>query len=189
MLALLFRILLRSFRDACISHVKNGIYGAMWVSAMLAAAAATRDIPTIIRSGLAQIPHTSRLHEAVSQVLMWFETGISSEKCFANIHARFDEFVEHDWCHTISNAMIVAASLLYGHGNYGKSICLAVQTGFDTDCNGATVGSVLGMALGTSAIGEEWSQPIHDTLNTAIFGVGTVKISDMAAKTMAHVKV
>lgn len=178
-----------AFRDASISHVKNGIYGAMWVSAMLAAAAATRSMETIIRSGLAQIPHTSRLHEAITQVLDWYNSGVSSKKCFANIHARFDEFVEHDWCHTISNAMIVAASLLYGHGDYGKSICLAVQTGFDTDCNGATVGSVVGMAYGTAAIGKEWSDPIRDTLNTSIFGVGTVKISDMAAKTMAHVKV
>lgn len=177
-----------AFRDACISHVKNGIYGAMWVSAMIATAAVTRNIPVIIRSGLAQIPHTSRLYEAVTDVLGWYETGISCEKCFENIHSRFDEFVEHDWCHTISNAMIVAACLLYGHGDYGKSICLAVQTGFDTDCNGATVGSVLGMAFGTAAIGKEWSEPIRDTLNTAVFGVGTVKISDMAAKTMEHVR-
>lgn len=178
-----------AFRDACISHVKNGIYGAMWVSAMLAAAATTRDISTVIRAGLAQVPHTSRLYEAITEVLSWHKSGVSCQKCFENIHSRFNEFLEHDWCHTISNAMIVAACLLYGHGDYGKSICLAVQTGFDTDCNGATVGSVLGMALGTAAIGKEWSDPIRDTLNTSIFGVGTVKISDMAAKTMAHVKV
>jgi ADP-ribosylglycohydrolase len=177
-----------AFRDACISHVKNGIYGAMWVSAMIAAAATTRDIPTIIRSGLAQIPHTSRLHEAVSQVLMWFETGVSCEKCFANIHARFDEFVEHDWCHTISNAMIVAMALLYGGGDFGRSICMAVQTGFDTDCNGATVGSVLGMRGGSAAIGEEWSAPLRGQLDTTIFGVGTVTLAEMAAKTMEHMK-
>lgn len=175
-----------AFRDASISHVKNGIYGAMWVAAVLAAAAVTRDIPVMIRAGLAQIPATSRLYEGITEVLGWYEQGVPCEKCFDNIHSRFDEFLEHDWCHTVSNAMIVAACLLYGRGDYGKSICLAVQTGFDTDCNGATVGSVLGMAFGTAAIGEQWYGPIRDTLNTTIFGVGTVKISDMAAKTMEH---
>lgn len=83
--------------------------------------------------------------------------------------------------------LFVAASLLYGAGDFGKSICLAVQTGFDTDCNGATVGSVLGMRGGIDSIPEYWKAPLQDTLHTSIFGVGTLKISDCASKTMAHV--
>ena len=84
--------------------------------------------------------------------------------------------------------MIVAASLLYGNGDYGKSICMAVETGFDTDCNGATVGSILGMANGIESIPKCWTNPINDTLNTSIFGVGTVKISGRAELTMKHIK-
>ena len=84
--------------------------------------------------------------------------------------------------------MIVAASLLYGEGDYGKSICMAVETGFDTDCNGATVGSVLGMRSGVSGIPQEWSAPIQDTLQTTIFGIDKVKISQCAEKTMKHLK-
>ena len=83
--------------------------------------------------------------------------------------------------------MIVAASLMYGEGDYGKSVCMAVETGFDTDCNGATVGSVIGMAKGTSGIPEYWTKPVNDSLKTSIFGVGTVKISDCAKKTMEHI--
>jgi hypothetical protein len=63
---------------------------------------------------------------------------------------------------------------------------MAVETGFDTDCNGATVGSVIGMAKGKGAIGKEWTKPINDTLYTTIFGVGKVKISDCVEKTMGH---
>lgn len=83
--------------------------------------------------------------------------------------------------------MIVSAALLYGGGDYGRSICLAVETGFDTDCNGATVGSVLGMAKGIRAIPEYWTKPVDDTLNASIFGVGRVKISDRVKMTMKHV--
>ena len=83
--------------------------------------------------------------------------------------------------------MIVAASLLYGGGDFGKSVCMAVETGFDTDCNGATVGSVVGMAKGIDEISEEWKAPMHDTLHTSIFGVGTVKISDRVTMTMKHI--
>ena len=103
------------------------------------------------------------------------------------IHSAYDEHTSHGWCHTISNAMIVAAALLYGKGDFGASICMAVEACFDTDCNGATVGSVLGMANGIGAIPKEWQEPIQDTLHTSIFGVGTVKISDCARATMKHV--
>ncbi len=114
--------------------------------------------------------------------------GVSREEAFALIHERYDEYTAHGWCHTISNAMIVAAALLYGEGDYGSSVCMAVETGFDTDCNGATVGSVLGMLLGIDGIPADWKAPMRDTLHTTIFGVGTVKISDCAARTLKHLK-
>ena len=84
--------------------------------------------------------------------------------------------------------MIVAAALLYGNGNYGKSVCMAVETGFDTDCNGATVGSILGMANGIKSIPEYWLKPINNTLHTSIFGINIVKISDRVKLTLEHIK-
>ena len=63
-----------------------------------------------------------------------------------------------------------------------------LKRGFDTDCNGATVGSVLGMANGIESIPDYWKKPIKDTLHTSVFGVGTVKISDRVEMTMKHIK-
>ena len=177
-----------AWRDACVSHVKNGIYGEMFAAAMLAAAAVESDIEGIIRAGLSQIPETSRLYEAVSEVIASWRAGRSEDETFAMIAARWDEHSAHDWCHTISNAMIVAAALLYGGGDYGRSVCRAVQAGFDTDCNGATVGSVLGMRGGAAAIGPEWLEPIHGQLDTAIFGIGRVRVEELVQKTLAHVR-
>lgn len=176
-----------AFRDASISHVKNGIYGEMFVAAMLAVAAVTDNIREIIAGGLAQIPYTSRLYAAITNVLTAAEKGVSQKDCFADIHKRYDEYTCHGWCHTIPNAMIVVAALLYGQGDFGKSICMSVETGFDTDCNGATVGSILGMAKGIGCIDAVWTAPINDTLHTSIFGVGTVKISDKVRQTVKHI--
>ena len=177
-----------AWRDASISHIKNGIYGEMFIAAMLAAAAVTNDIEKIILCGLAQIPYTSRLYEDIMSVIADYKNNVEQTACFDKIHKKYDEYTSHGWCHTISNAMIVAAALLYGKGDYTKSICMAVETGFDTDCNGATVGSVLGMANGIDSIPEYWTKPINDTLHTSIFGVGTVKISDRVKMTMNHIK-
>ena len=177
-----------AWRDASISHVKNGIYGEMFVAAMLAEAAVKEDLEEIIRGGMAQIPQTSRLYEHLEKVIGWYNSGISEKECFDRIHEEWDEHTLYGWCHTISNAMIVAASLLYGRGDYGKSICLAVQTGFDTDCNGATVGSVLGIRGGALSIPEEWTRPIHETLETTIFGMDKAAVKDLADMTMRHIQ-
>ena len=177
-----------AWRDASISHTKNGIYGEMFVAAMLAVAAETNNIKDIILGGLAEIPNTSRLYEEIKFILAEFENGVSKEECFKAIHEKYDEYTSHGWCHTISNAMIVAAALLYGNGDYGKSICMSVEAGFDTDCNGATVGSILGMANGIESIPEYWVKPINDTLHTSIFGINKVKISDRAKLTLDHIK-
>lgn len=175
-----------AWRDASISHVKNGIYGEMFVAAMLAEAAVKEDIVEIVRGGMGQIPATSRLYEHLEKVMGWYESGVGEKECFDRIHEEWDEHTLYGWCHTISNAMVVTASLLYGGGDYGKSICLSVQTGFDTDCNGATVGSVLGMRGGMASISEEWTGPIHGTLQTTIFGMDKAAVKDLAAMTMRH---
>lgn len=177
-----------AFRDASISHIKNGIYGEMWASAMIALAFSTDNREDIIKGALAEIPSTSRLYERVNAVIDWYKSGVSQEDCFAKIYEEWNDHDFHHWCHTISNAMIVAASILYGEGDYSKSICMAVQAGFDTDCNGATVGSVLGIINGAKGIDKCWTDPINDTLETTIFGVTMVKISDCAKKTIEHIK-
>lgn len=176
-----------AWRDASISHVKNGIYGEIYVAAMLACAAVTNDVRDVIEGGLARIPATSRLYEKIRQLLNRFDDGEPQEVCFARIQSEYDDHDPHHWCHTISNALIVTAALLYGGGDYGKSICLAVRTGFDTDCNGATVGSVVGMMQGESGIGEKWRAPIHGELQTQIIGLDTVRIDEVVEKTMEHI--
>ena len=177
-----------AYTDARISHVKNGVYGEMWVSAMIACAAVTDSIEDIILGGLAEIPETSRLYEAVMKILDGCKNGMTVDECFDMIHAAYDEHTDHGWCHTISNAMIVTAALLYGEGDFGKSICCAVGMGFDTDCNGATVGSIIGMRNSIDGIDEYWKKPVNGKIHTSIFGVGTVNIEQAVEETIKHIK-
>lgn len=169
-----------AFRDACISHVKNGIYGEMWVSAMLASACVENDIIKVIEIGLSEIPEKSRLAEGILQVLDWYKEKISVDEAIKRIHKKWNENNGHHWCHTISNAQIVALGLLWGKLDFEKTICFSVQCGFDTDCNGATAGSVLGMLLGAKKLPEKWIKPLKDNMSTGISGYGNVSISKIA---------
>lgn len=174
-----------AWRDASISHVKNGIYGAMFVAAMTAAAPMVDDIPTLVRAGLAEIPADCRLAEAIHQALDWHAGEVPYDDVVARIHQTWDEHEMHGWVHTIPNAVIVAVAMLYCEGSFGQGICRAVQPCYDTDCNGATVGSILGMHLGTGAIPAQWTEPLNDTLETSLSGAHRVSIRQMAKDTFA----
>jgi ADP-ribosylglycohydrolase len=177
-----------AWRDASVSHAKNGIYGAMWVAAMLAAAAATDDLEDIVRAGLGEIPERSRLSEAILAVLDWKREGIDWEQAIQRIHERFDDHDPHDWCHAISNAMIVAFGLLFGEGDFERSIGLAVTAAFDTDCNGATVGSIVGMIQGAAALPSRWIAPLNDTIQSGVGGFAVIRLSELADRTAALAK-
>ena len=173
-----------AWRDASVSHVKNGIYGEMWAAAMIAAAAASDEMNVIIRAGLEEVPEKCRLRRDVEQVLRLHAEGASWDDVVETVHQAYEESNQHGWCHTNSNAMLVAAALLYGEKDFGKSLCLAVQPGFDTDCNGATVGSVVGMICGASRIPKEWTAPYGEKLQTGLDGYNLVTVETLVDKTL-----
>jgi ADP-ribosylglycohydrolase len=168
--------------------VKNGIYGEMYIAAMIAAAAVTNDMHTVIETGLAYIPAKSRLTEEIRYIVGLYDGGMGALDIIEEIHKKYNEHSAHDWCSTIANAMIVTMALLCGEGDFGRSICLAVQSAFDTDCNGATVGSILGMALGAKALPEKWTGPLNDRLASSVDGFHLVQLSEMAKRTVALIE-
>ncbi len=74
----------------------------------------------------------------------------------------------------------MASGLLYGEGDFEKTVTLAVYPCFDTDCNGATVGSVVGMLRGARALPEKWTGVMHDTIHTGLAGHHKDRISTLA---------
>jgi ADP-ribosylglycohydrolase len=173
-----------AWRDARISHTKNGIYGEMFCAAMIARAAVSSDIKDIIISALGEIPEKSRLYEGIKKVIGWHEKGASWEAALDNIHAIYDEANGHHWCHTISNAMVCAAALLWGNGDFEKTVGISICAGFDTDCNGATTGSIIGMMSGAGKIPEKWKNPLNNKVKSGIDGFSLTEISELAERTI-----
>lgn len=171
-----------AFRDACISHVKNGIYGEMFVAAMIAGAFCTEDPRQVVGIGLSQIPHKCRLAEAVENVLAWRGEDSSPEETLNRI---LDVYGSYHRVHTINNAAIVVMALLWGGGDFSSSIGTAVAAGLDTDCNGATVGSIVGVMVGPDNIPDRWRAPLGDRLETVVAGESMPQISDLARRTVA----
>ena len=66
--------------------------------------------------------------------------------------------------HIIPNAGVVALALLYGAGDFSRTLQIANMCGWDTDCNVGNVGAIMGTALGLSGIDDSWRTPINDLL-------------------------
>lgn len=176
------------WRDASATHTKNGIYSAMLLAAMIAAAAATQDPEEILQYGMAEIPATSRLYERLDELLTDYRMGCSHKDFLKKLYERYNEFNGHDWCLAVPNTLIVAAALLYGEGDFGKTICLAVGSGFEAICNGSAIGSLMGMICGRSGIDPYWLEPISETFHIQLFGKEEISFAACIETTMEHLK-
>jgi len=174
-----------AYRDARLSHVKNGIYGEMFVSAMISAAFTTEDIEKVIDVGLSVIPKKSRLAEAVADAVAWSKEFSDWKDTWNKIYEKYGHY--HP-VHTINNAAIVVVGLLYGGGGYERTISLSVMGGFDTDCNGATAGSILGVIHGAKGLPQKWIKPLNDLVESFVIGYNNSQISDLASRTTTVAK-
>ncbi len=175
-----------AYRDASLSHTANGVYGAMWAAACLAAAFATDDLRQVIAAGLAEIPEDCRLAEAVRDSVTWADEGLTWEDAWERVNARYGGY---HTVHVINNTCVIVLGLLYGEADLGRSICLAVMGGWDTDCTGATVGSIVGAMRGAVALPEQWVEPLNDQLESIVLGFHESRISDLARRTLALAEV
>ena len=173
-----------AWKDGVISHVRNGVYGGVWIAVMLSLAASIKDIDKVLCMSLDYIPPESRLHEVLENVVTWKKGGANWENSLDRIHDIYDENCRYDWCHVLSNAMIVMTALLHGDGDLEKTLGIALSAGFDTDCNAATAGSIIGMINGASRLPEKWIAPLHDTLLSGVDGFSRTSISSLAQRTM-----
>jgi hypothetical protein len=179
-----FRAAEMAYNDAAFSHVKNGIYGAMFIAATIAAAFGEADknragLLRCINAGLSVIPKTSRLYADIRRTIEICGEISDTDKLMAMMWKEFDHY--HP-VHTNNNAAMCAAALLHSDGDYEKAVTSAVYGGWDTDCNGATVGSVMGALLGAKALPEKWIKPLNDTLYSAVVDFHPIKISECAGR-------
>ncbi|MFO0554963.1 MAG: ADP-ribosylglycohydrolase family protein [Polyangiaceae bacterium] len=174
-----------AYRDACWTHDRNGIYGEMMFAAMQAAAFVVKDARELVEIGLSEIPKGSRLARWTRRCLEWTKSCADFEACMAKLDASLPNM--HP-IHTINNAMICVLSLVYGEMDTTGAPTTAVMCGHDTDCNGATVGSIVGAARGYSAFGGNLASRLSDTVKPNMVGFQEVSMRELAERTLRQLR-
>ena len=168
-------------KAASVSHGGNGVYGGMFVAAAISAAFTAASIDEILDKALAVIPEDCEYACMAHDIRRFYESRQNDDwrKCFQYIYENWGYDRYPGACHIIPNSAVIVMSLLYGKGSFDQAINICNMAGWDTDCNVANVGSIMGTLVGLGGIDyNKWRKPINDFL-IASSVVGCLNIMDL----------
>ncbi|HEY8999831.1 MAG TPA: ADP-ribosylglycohydrolase family protein [Mucilaginibacter sp.] len=156
-----------------IGHIMNygdGWYGGVFVGAMYTQAFVSHDIQHIVNEALKTIPAKSTYYQCIHDVISWHkqypndwhQTWFELQKKWSSeVGCPDGVFNAFDIDSKLNSAYVVLA-LLYGNGDYTKTLKIAARCGQDADCNPSTVGGVLGAMLGYKKIPAYWKMGLKE---------------------------
>ena len=155
-----------AMEDAKVDHGSGeGTVAAAFVAAMQSAAFVIHDLKTCIELGLSAIPEESRMADSIRFLLSLRDEGVAAMDARNAILERNSD-IGDGWFEAPSNVAYAVIGLLWGDGDFKKSMITAINCGDDTDCTGATVGATMGILGGTAVIPKDWSEYIGDDIIT-----------------------
>lgn len=163
-------------RAGSVSHDGEAVYGAQVIAAMEAQAFVESDIDKLIDTGLSVIPKDSVIARLIHDIRDWYAKEPDWRAARDLIAANYGYDKYRGACHMVPNHGLIIHALLYGGGDFGRSQMIVNTSGWDTDCNAANVGCLLGIRGGLAAFegGYDWRGPVADRmyLSTAEGGRG-----------------
>ena len=142
--------------DAMVDHVGEGVNAAVFLAVLESAAFVESDMEKLLDTALAAIPAECGIARAVRDTRRWCAQNRTWSEVFELIKTHYGS---EDFTNTVMNFGFSVMALLMGKGDFGKTVCFAVNCGKDADCTGATVGAILGL-IDPEGIPEEWLRPI-----------------------------
>ncbi len=150
---------------ASVSHDGEGIYGARFLCAAIAEAFICNDIRLIIEKALTFIPAESTYNKVARAVCDFYDKHPDDFRLCMDMLVRdwgYDKY--KGACHIIPNAGVCVLSMLYGKGDFNRTVEIATMCGWDTDCNAGNVGTVLGVMCGLDGLAARYRDPINDSI-------------------------
>jgi len=177
-----------------------GIEPTIWYGAMYSAAFFESDVEKLIDIGVANLPSGSRFAGTVADMKALYRKYPKDWKKARQEMADKYYHQEPAESKTIWNANLNAAAgvlaMLYGDGDFQKTLDLSCAMGFDADNQAATVAGLFGVAFGLDGIPKEllyplpelgWTEPFNDLYkNVTRHDMPDASLKDMANRMAAQ---
>lgn len=155
-----------------VGHIMNygdGWYGGVFVAAMYSLAFVSDDVRYVVEEALKVLPTQSAFARCIADVLAcyradpadWKRAWLAVERSWAEDIGCPDFVFDPGNIDARVNGAYVVIGLLYGHGDFGRTLEIATRCGQDSDCNPASAGGILGTLLGYAAIPASWRDPLR----------------------------
>ncbi len=145
-----------AYEDACVDHAGEGVHAEVFLAALEAAAFVESDRDALLDRSLDTLPTDSTVRQAIGDTRQWWDGSGDWCDVRRSILARYGH---ENFTDVTQNLAFTVLGWLAGGGDFGESICIAVNCGADTDCTGATLGALLGI-LDPDGIPPRWLDPI-----------------------------
>ncbi len=168
-------------KAASVTHGGNGVYGGVFIACCISLAFVEADIRTVVEKALRYIPADCEYARVVKAVMVFQDQNPESSwrDCFQFLHGHFGYDKYPGNCHIIPNAGVIVLSLLYGGGDYTRTINICNMCGWDTDCNVGNAGCIMGVLTGLAGVDDEkYIRPINDFLASSSV-IGSLNATDL----------
>ncbi|MFC2082939.1 ADP-ribosylglycohydrolase family protein [Candidatus Bipolaricaulota bacterium] len=169
-----------AFRDAVLSHYREGLEGEIYAAVLISLAFADLPIEQLLQEALQFVPAESRISDVVEQTIRWCHRLGEWPAVVEQIEL---ELSRYHWIHTLPNLACVVCGLILGEGDFERSLLTTVASGFDTDCSTGQVAALLGAILGASQLPDKWTIPLGDVLDTYVIGFERIEIDTLTTWT------
>ena len=143
-------------RSASVSHDGEAVYGAQVVAAMVAGAFVEKNMSKLLDIGVSVIPADSLIAKVHRDVRSWVRQDKDWRKTYKRIYNTYGYKKYGGGCHMIPNHAIMVMAWAYAPDDFHKSQAIINTAGWDTDCNAANVGSVMGLVVGLEGINRQY---------------------------------
>ncbi len=173
-----------------------GVEPTIFYGAMYSAAFFESDFNKLIEIGLKALPENGRFTNTVKEMIALHKKHPTKWQDSWNEMAQKYYVNEPEMTKTIWNANLNGAcavlAMLYGEGNFQRTLDLSCAMGFDADNQAATVGGLMGVIYGMKGLPENlylpiegWKLPFNDKyINITRYDLPDSKISDIINKTL-----
>jgi ADP-ribosylglycohydrolase len=143
-------------RASRVSHDGEAVYGAMVVAAMVSAAFVEKDMDRLLDTAIGFIPGDSLIAQVHRDVRQWARRDQDWPATYDRIAEKWGYTKYGGNCHIIPNHALMVMAWAYAPDDFRKAQAIVNTAGWDTDCNAANVGTVMGVKVGLGDINRDY---------------------------------